>query len=656
MTRVQIATALLLAGTATHAQARERLDLGSATPVAVSGAEDLDTHVNRLVDIGTLCGRNRGNPAYGANATPGRMSEVHIRGFKSEYATRYGAVMNEIRVRGSRPPAPKSWPLPPPELQQIEILQTPPDLKCDVFPDINTLAAGGGLPSSPPPADASLEVEPLPSDVLSGRPVPTAADIRAELDGLVELCRTGADPETNASRIERYKRLFGQWRELRAIRDDLRERLVTNDPDLNQEDAINQLRKLDPAIEGVIFPSQLKCPPSPEELAQSTSDRTVIYREYSPSVGTDYLVQMAGMSAYPERLPSDEQREVTYKPDISPDNGVRPVFEEPAGSYAEPQDKSRLYGDEVSVSFTGSLGSLDLGNRNSGIGFQRTGAGTETFADPATTKFDSAGFSLGINYKLDDKFSLYGSYGYSEGDARTEFSIAAGGPVDVGFVYGETSPSGSTGLAIGNRGIAGFNQSDFSLHEFKVGLVTPIANKDGFSAFASAFANVLLFNMDFDSKAESTVFGSVLEQSRDQGVSSTYLGIGGGLGIRQEIGPGVALTGSAAGGIYYRDSDLYAMEWNSCALCPPADQDFTLSFDESDSGTAFAGSLSAALEFDITRDLKFSIGADASYLSDIGKIINPSSGDQVLQGETTRLETGSAWRWRAKAGFKLDLR
>ncbi|ASK89923.1 hypothetical protein [Sphingorhabdus sp. SMR4y] len=653
MKRVQIATALLLAGTATHAHARERLDLASATPVAVIGTEDLDNHVDRLVDIGTLCGRNRGNPAYGVNATPGRMPEVHIRGFKSEYGARYGAVLNEIRVRGSSPIAPESRPLLAPEVQQIEILQTPQDLKCDVYPDLQVLAAGGGLPSPPPASDPALEVHALPPDVRSGRPLRTAADLRAELDGLVELCRNGADDETNASRIRRYEKLFGQWRELRAIRDDLRERLLTNDPDLDQADAINQLRKLDPAIEGVIFPSQLKCPPSPEELAQSASDRTIIYREYSPSVGTNYLVRMAGMSANPDILPSGEQRELAFKPDISADSGVRPLFEEPAESYAEPQGKPQNYGDEISVSLTGSLGSLDLGDRDSGIGFQRTAAGTETFADPATTKFDSVGFSLGVNYKLDDTVGLYGSYGYSEGDARTEFAIAAGGPVDVGFVYGETSPSGSTGLAIGNRGLTGFNLSEVSLHEFKLGLATPIADRDGFSAVAMAFANVLLFDMDFESQAQSTVFGSVLEQSRDQSVSSTYLGIGGALGVRQDIGPGVALTGSAAGGIYYRDSDLTSMEWNSCALCPAADQDFTISIDESDSGAAFAGQLSAALEFDVTAKIKFAIGADASYLSDTGKIINPSSGDQVLQGETTRLETTDAWRWRATAGLKL---
>ncbi|WP_417623023.1 outer membrane protein [Parasphingorhabdus sp.] len=653
MKRVQIVIATLLAGTAMQTHAREKLDAKSAAPVAVIGTESLDENVDRLVDIGTLCGQNRGNPAYGVNATPGQMPEVHIRGFKSEYGSRYGAVLNGVVVRGSSAVTPDGRPLLPSKLQQIEILQSPQELKCEVLPDRNIAYAGGGLPSLPPPPDPSLEVQALPPDVKSGRSVPTAADIRAELDGLVALCRNGADAETNASRIKRYERLFGQWRELRAIRDDLRERLLTNDPDLNREDAINQLRKLDPAIDGVIFPSQLKCPPTPAELAQSASDPAILYKEYSMSAGAIYINERANLLSDFRQPPSGKQSEITLRPGLTADNGLRPVSDEQTGSYGQTNTKAGYDDAEVTLYIGGSLGHLDLGGQETGIGFQRTGPGTETFADTATTEFDSVTLAARLTYRLNDALNLYGGYAYSEGDARTEFAIPAGGATDVGFVYGETSPSGSTGLAIGNRGLTGFNESDFSFHEFKIGLSTPIASKDGFSAFASAFANVLLFDMDFDSKAESTVFGSVLEQSRDQSVSSTYLGIGGALGVKQQIAPGVALTGSAAGGIYYRDSDLYSMERNSCALCPPADQDFTLTFDESDSGAAFAGSVSAGLEFDVTPEVKFAVGADASYLSDTGKIINPSSGDQVLQGETTRLGTTDAWRWRATAGFKL---
>ena len=650
----RMAIALLLAGTAMQAQARDRLDIESAVPVAVIGTESLERNLERLNDITTLCGRNRGNPAYGVNATPGKMPEINIRGFKSEYGDRYATILNGLPVTKHATAALDVSALSALQLQRIEILQTPQQLNCEVFPDVTAAAAGGGIPPAPTPSDPALDVQALPPDVQSGRHIRTPAEVRAELDALVRLCRDDADQETSDSRIERYNRLFGELREFRAIRDDLRERLLSNDPDLNQEDAINQLRKLDPAVDGAVFPSQLKCPPTAEELAQSQSDPATLYREYSVTAGTNYLVQQAGLVSDINQPPPGNQREIVFRPETSTTNEIRPVFERQSGpgpgTGSSPGHGERIF--DISVS--GGLGQLDVASNQTGIGFQRTGPGTETFADVATTKFDSASLSARLTYGLDDKISLYGSYGYSEGNARSEFAIAAGGPTDVGFVYGETSPSGSTGLAIGNRGLTGFNESEFRLHEIKFGVSTPIANQDGFSAFASIFANVLLFDIDFENSAQSTVFGSVLEQSRDQSVSSNYLGIGGGLGIRQDVGPGVAITASAAGGLYYRDSDLHAMEWNSCALCPPADQNFSLEFNQSDSGTAFAGQLSAALEFDVTADLKFSIGADASYLSDTAEIINPSSGNQILQGETTRLGMTDAWRWRATAGLKLS--
>lgn len=640
MKRISLALTTLLAGTSMQLQARERSLQEMAIPVSILGNEQLSDNLERLEDISKVCAINRGNPAYGANATPGKVSDFQIRGVKSEYGSRYGDALNGFKSSEYSQITPDGRPLLAAELQRIELLQTPQGMKCDVYPDLNTLAAGGGRPPMTTPSDPTLEVQSLPPEVYQARPIRSAADVRAELDGLVELCRSGADEEDIASRKKRYRRLFDELREFGAIRDDLRERLLLNDPDLNQDDAIQQLKKLDPAVDGAVFPSQLKCPPTPDELADSRTVPLSLHNDYSIEAARNHLGLLAGSQADDNGSLPESQRMGVFQP-ISP----KPRKLDPG--------KQKI---AINLKFGGSLGETDFGNDQAGIGFQTTGPGTEIFADTAPSQFDSFGLQLGVEVPVSGKATIGLNYGYSEGDERKDFDIPAGGAIDVGNVYGDLSPSGSTGLNIGNRGLAGFNESDFELHDFKLSVTTPISEERAFSSTATLFINALFMDRNVKGETNATVFGTPITQRRDQEIQDSLFGLGGILNGRLRVAEGVTGTGSVGAGIYYRDTDMKATETNDCGLCPPADRNFMLNFDESDTGIAFAGTATAGLEFDVTSRLKFMIGANASYLSDVGQIINPSSGDQVLSGETTRIGTTDAWRWRATAGLKLAFR
>lgn len=315
--------------------------------------------------------------------------------------------------------------------------------------------------------------------------------------------------------------------------------------------------------------------------------------------------------------------------------------------------KERNADSGVDVYVTGAFGQTNFGTTAAGIGFQSTGPGTETFAATMPTKIDAFSVKTGFDFPLSEAANIFGSYGYSEGDGRQDFDIVAGGPVDVGFVYGEFSPSGSTGLNVGNRGVSGFTEIAHRLHELKMGVGTNIGESNEFGAAAAVFVNLMFNDVQTTSQAQSTVFGSVLEQTRDQGTSNNYYGLGGKLSFKQGIGPGVALNGAVTGGIYYRDSDLRSTEWNDCALCPAADQNFTIAIDDQDSGTAFAGTVSGGIEFAASERLSIDLSGFMRYLSDVGTPSNPSSGDQVLDGETTRLTTTSVYEWRAAVGARL---
>ncbi|MFK7841929.1 MAG: hypothetical protein AB8B54_06675 [Sphingorhabdus sp.] len=632
MKRIQLAVSILLAGTAMSAQARETSIKQTAIPISALSEEDFEGNLERIEDINRLCVINRGDPAFGRNATPGVISPMNVRGLKDEYRGRFDQIPQHF-ADGIPWITPNGERLTASDLQRIEILQAPDALNCNA--DTSTATP-----------DPDLAVQALPDQVYNARRLPRASDVRADLDSLVEACRTATSEEDAAAYRQRYENHFAQLRELDAIRRDLRERLLTNDPDLDEADAINQLKKLDPAIEGAIFPSQLKCPPTASELA-------MIEREPKPT-GNEYSIKDA--TTYREKLALDDSgqpvntsAEYEVRGPFRSDNTVKIPATETSTPNPDLVVESNM-GAYVSAGF----GSLTFGDATVGTGFQSTGPGTETFADTAPTQFDSSGISAGIHFELTDALKGGFHYGYSEGDARKDFDIPAGGAIDVGNVYGGLSPSGSTGLNIGNRGLSGFNEADFNLHEVKFSVTTSIATEGGFASTATLFINALFMDRSFRGETNANVFGTPITQGRDQTVQDRLFGLGGILNGRLPVAEGVSATGSVAGGLYYRETDMEATEWNMCALCPPADQNFTLTFAEDDSGTSFAGTVAAGLEFDVSRDLKFTIGADASYVSDIGQIINPSSGDQVLNGETTRLGTTDAWRWQATAGFKLS--
>lgn len=654
MKRTHIAISLLLAGTAMQAQAREPALQDVPVPISVFNADDpanmaegdFLNNLDRLKDINQACVVDRADPVYGRNVTGGIIDPVNIRGLESEYGTRYGAALA----------TPTGQYLTIDALKQIELLHRPDVFTCnkgssypgaDSPPALSTQAptlVDPALTSPSQPIDPKLAVQPLPPEVQSGRYLPRAADIRAELDGLAKLC-FNATAEDGPALKERYERQFGQLRELKAIQSDLRERLLTNDPTLDTQDALDQLKKLDPAIDGAIFPSQLKCPPTLAERMLSQEVYLSLQNDYSQELATDYLINQFNDASGTDgsNVPA-----VEHRGRLVSDHGIKLRVEGPYES-EDPGVEVRTW-----PSISGNFGQLAVGDGSTGVGFQSTGPGTETFADTAPTKFDSAGISAALQFKLSDGLSGALQYSYSEGDARSDFDIPPGGAIDVGNVYGGESPSGSTGLNIGNRGLSGFNEADFNLHEIKFSATTAIATEGGFASTATLFINALFMDRNFKGETNATVFGTPITQSRDQNVQDRLFGMGVLLNGRMPISKGVSLTGSVAGGVYYRDTDMDATEWNMCGLCPPADQNFTLTFVEGDSGASFAGSVAGGLEFDISPDLKFNIGADASYVSDLGQIINPSSGDQVLAGETTRLGTTDAWRWQATAGIKFQ--
>jgi hypothetical protein len=72
-------------------------------------------------------------------------------------------------------------------------------------------------------------------------------------------------------------------------------------------------------------------------------------------------------------------------------------------------------------------------------------------------------------------------------------------------------------------------------------------------------------------------------------------------------------------------------------LCGPSHQDFTIEFVESDSSFRFRGGAGAGLTFQLSPQFNLGLAGRAEF-TPIAGVSHPVTGDDVLAGNTTRLE------------------
>lgn len=289
-----------------------------------------------------------------------------------------------------------------------------------------------------------------------------------------------------------------------------------------------------------------------------------------------------------------------------------------------------------------------------GIGFRRDGApgeAPETFAGMTDDRipFWSAGGEISLSGFFLDLF-------YGEGDGAGSFDIPNESGVDSGVVYGDLSPSGSSGIAT-PFGLTGMTWVDFRRYglrgEVPLGFLQSHP-KDVFRP--TVYAGYTRYDLDYRGLAEyvggapPAVFE--FSQERTQEIGESYLDLGLGGRVIAPLGESLLLHLGAHAGGYYRDSELTSIERNTCNFCPADDQDFTIEINESDSGLGFAGGANAALELRLSRSVSLMARGSADYRSRVGAVWNPNSGDQVFFDELrTELRTGDAWSWQVGGGL-----
>lgn len=292
-----------------------------------------------------------------------------------------------------------------------------------------------------------------------------------------------------------------------------------------------------------------------------------------------------------------------------------------------------------------------------GIGFRREGApGTapEEFAALTPDTFFTIGGGIGAD--LGD-FGLRASY--LAGDGSTSFDIAPGGGIDSGIVYGGPAPSGSSGLAT-PFGLSGAMDIEFS--QFSAGASLPLfRERTGNTAYYGGFAlNYHYLDRDYlgtaagsgTSQSFTFEFSQLREQSLEEhivelGYSGKFI-----FNANGDVRPFIATRAF----VYYIDTDLDSIERNLSNFGPPDDQDFTLRYNRSDNDIGFHGGISAGVFVPLNDNVSIVIGGEVDYLSTIGAIFNPNSGDQVFfDGLTTDLRNDDSLTWSVGVGVSIGL-
>ncbi len=447
----------------------------------------------------------------------------------------------------------------------------------------------------------------------------------AQIKDLADRCRNNDGSQIGFlnSQKERYGR---HYREVEAAMDAYRELALTTDDPALARSYTDNARKYEIALEGMPKPWEFPCKPAVESGLQAASTSTNL-----PASGTE-----------PDREVSNTGSGLQV-----PDFRVLRVV-------------AQFGGQDVPLT---------------GIGFQRAGPpGTapESFATQTPDNVDYLGLAAEVRF---DGFTL--DTFYREGDASASSSIAAGGGVDAGIVYGALSPGGSSGIAT-PFGLD--SEVEVEAQSYGIGASYDLYSAEGSRRTdtfqADSIRNRMLLQragvkagyQHTDRDYSGTASGSGTQggftfdfgQMRDQQISEDQFH----LGVEAELGMSfsdrVALRSRIGAGGYYRDTSLRSVEVNQNNFTGPPDGMFTVTIERDDDGFGFQAVGDLFIDFNLSPGSApgpvLSIGGGVEYQSSTGRIFNPSSGDQVFfDGLTTDLMTDDRVRWFAGIGITIPL-
>ncbi|MEZ5709503.1 MAG: hypothetical protein R3E02_08980 [Blastomonas sp.] len=300
-------------------------------------------------------------------------------------------------------------------------------------------------------------------------------------------------------------------------------------------------------------------------------------------------------------------------------------------------------GDSPGIGLTLMGGVMDKEAPPVGAGTLIDG-GTEDFAAVTDDKLTVPFGGMGISFPAGSgKLMIFGGYG--KGDDKAANSTAAGGAIDVGIVFTDFAPSGSTGLFLGNAGLDTMVDRKVKISQFGGIYTLPVNEYESLERSLNARFGFRWQHMtqQVDAQVTSPTFGNSISSTYDQRVKEDLFtfSLGAEYADRPDRGFQFAVGGDAL--LIHRDAGLRSRQVNICTVCGAQDQNFTIAIDDNDKGVTFGlrGSMSAGIG--LGGGLSIGVSGFVEYRNKVSQIANPRTGDDLfVRNQPTAIRTQSA--------------
>ena len=310
---------------------------------------------------------------------------------------------------------------------------------------------------------------------------------------------------------------------------------------------------------------------------------------------------------------------------------------------------------QPALTFSLRGGYYDLNLPPVGVGTLISG-GTEDFAallgDSVAMPFGGLGVAVATGPGV---ITLYGDYG--EGSDSAANATPSGGGVNVGIVFTDFAPSGSTGLFLGNAGLDTMIARDAQVVRFGGAYTVPLRtvgpNAHLFGRIGAEYQRV---EQDVAATLSSPTFGSAISARYDQRVDDRYLALVVGGGYRESQPGGLFFVIGADGLLVNRDADLVSRQTIVCTLCAAPDRNFILTVEDSDNGITFGARARAEVGLNLGENTTIGIGGFVEYVDALSQIVNPRTGDDLfVRNQPTALRTHSATNYGGLVTLRVGL-
>jgi hypothetical protein len=256
------------------------------------------------------------------------------------------------------------------------------------------------------------------------------------------------------------------------------------------------------------------------------------------------------------------------------------------------------------------------------------------------------------------------SIGYREGDASNRTVVPAsttGGA--AGAPYTDNAPSGSTGVG-GTVGLGVDTEVKARNYHagYRIGLAEIFGRRRADARFRP-YVGLTAEHRDRDYRGTVSITTPVLfTQSLDQSVEETTVGAVVGAEAIVPLGTRARFTLGGEIGLYAYDFDLSSVESVTQNFGPASDRAFTSEIEAGKSGVGYTGEIRGEFVIDVSGQavdgggrsgVELVAGGGGRFISHFGRPANPFSGDFVLAGGTTLLDTDDGFDWHLFAGIRL---